>query len=106
MSIEQDLRLGIEESEERYANAELVNNEDIGVDLLELGGEESRASDKGELAQDGAEDVKTASYGGGKDGVAANSYVEGSLGAVSAIASFLKAMVLVPVGCEDGHFVS
>lgn len=50
MSIEQDLGFRVKQSEERYADTELVDNEDIWIDVFELLGEEAYAGNESELS--------------------------------------------------------
>lgn len=92
MAIEQDLGFRVEQTEEGHACAELVNDEDVWIDLTELGGEDAGAEDKSKLAQDREEDAESAADGGRKDGIPANSYIERSLGEVSALSDLAIAI--------------
>ena len=84
MAIEQDLGFGVEQSEKGYACAELVNDDDVRVDLAKLGREDSGTDYQSKLAQYREEDAESTADGGREDGIAANSYIERSLGEVSA----------------------
>ena len=71
MAVEEDANARIEVAEQRQAGAELIDEEGVGLQRLQLGGERDLDDDV-ELAQDGAKDGEAREDAGGKEGIAAD----------------------------------
>ena len=68
-----------EEAEEWHACAQLVDEEEIGSEVGELGREDSDREDEVELAEGSAEDGEPGEDGGRHEGVATDADIEGAL---------------------------
>lgn len=85
MAVEDDARAGLEQAEEGYAGAELVDEEGRGGEPCQFAGEEGNLQDQVQLAEDGTEDGEAPEDGGGDESVAAHAHIEGSFAPASGL---------------------